>query len=56
VFFATAHFRLGTDPETVRKALRHRDPTMTRHYQRVSEEERAASDLFTNSLMDHGTG
>ncbi len=55
VFFATAHFRLGTDPETVRKALRHRDPTMTRHYQRVSDDERAASDLFTHNLMDHMT-
>jgi hypothetical protein len=39
----------------VRKALRHKDAGMTRHYQRVSEEERAASDLFTHSLMDHMT-
>jgi site-specific recombinase XerD len=55
VFFATAHFHLGTDQESVRKALRHKDAGMTRHYQRVSEEERAASDLFTHSLMDHMT-
>jgi integrase len=52
VHCATRHFQMGTDEETIQHALRHKDPTMTRHYRRVASKEQAAEQMRLSSVID----